>query len=486
MQLLELGSNMGIWDWDLEREIKWWSDRFYALLGYQPGEITASYDTFMGLIHPEDEKGVLMAFESHLKNNIKFDVQLRLRRKSGKYFWYRCQGQSKKNEKGEAIRMAGSLTDINDYKRAEYEREVSRKNLASFVKHAPAAVAMLDKDMDYILVSDVWLKDYKLEGSVIGQNHYEIFPEIGDDWKEQHRLVLEEGKVLTNNKDKFIRADGSVQYLQWEIRPWYQSDEIAGIIMLTNVITDIVKNEEALKKKNKQLKELAKKLTSQNTQLEDYAYITSHNLRSPVGNITALLNLYKSDPTPENLDFALTNITESANTLNQTIDNLSELFTIKKEIHKKRINLNLEEILKQTMASISQEIKSKKAIIEYDFSQATHVHFPKAYLESVMLNLLTNALKYSSPKRKPHIVFTSKNSKKFTTLTCTDNGLGINLERHGEKIFGLNKTFHRNPDARGVGLFITKAQIEAMGGTINVESTVDEGSTFTVTFLNTH
>lgn len=478
LELLQKGSNMGIWDWNITTGEEWWSERFFTLLGYQPGEIPAKFETFLELLHPDDKEGVSIAIENHLKNNVKYDVQIRMRRKNGKYFWYRSQGQTSKDNNGTPVRMVGSLIDINELKRSEFEREVIRKNLAQFVKHSPAAIAMLDTDMDYLLVSDVWLTDYNLTENVVGKNHYEVFPEIGDEWKEHHRLVIEEGKTLRSDKDKFVRADGSVQYLQWELRPWYIGKKIGGIMMFTNLITDIVKKEETLKKKNTQLKALASKLTTQKNQLEDYAYITSHNLRSPVGNINALLNLYNSDPNAETLKFFIENLNTTTNNLNSTIDNLSELFTIKKNINKRKVTLDLEKNLKGVISSLSEEIKAKDAIVEYDFSKAKEVRFPKVYLESILLNLLTNALKYSSPDRKPHITFKSTPKKGYITLSCTDNGLGINLDRHKHKIFGLNKTFHRNADARGVGLFITKAQVEAMEGTVAVDSVEHEGSTF--------
>jgi signal transduction histidine kinase len=131
---------------------------------------------------------------------------------------------------------------------------------------------------------------------------------------------------------------------------------------------------------------------------------------------------------------------------------------------------------------LSAQIMETKAEVISDFSNATEVNYPKIYLESIMLNLLSNALKYSSKKRNPKIIFKTCIKNGQTILTVTDNGLGIDLNVHGKKIFGLHKTFHRVENAKGIGLFMTKAQVEAMGGKISIESQVDKGSVFKIIF----
>jgi signal transduction histidine kinase len=101
-----------------------------------------------------------------------------------------------------------------------------------------------------------------------------------------------------------------------------------------------------------------------------------------------------------------------------------------------------------------------------------------------LLNFTTNAIKYAHPDRYPEIIYTLAIEKNYTILEINDNGLGINLEIHGDKLFGMYKTFHNNANARGIGLFITKNQIEAMGGKVEVESKVNIGTTFKIYFNN--
>jgi signal transduction histidine kinase len=133
--------------------------------------------------------------------------------------------------------------------------------------------------------------------------------------------------------------------------------------------------------------------------------------------------------------------------------------------------------IKETLAGSILETGSR---VTADFSKAKKIEYPRSYLESIMLNLLSNAIKYRSPERIPEIHFQTKYHNGQAILTVSDNGLGIDLQIYGDQLFNLNKTFHEHPEAKGVGLFITRTQVEAMGGSISAESKVDEGTTFIV------
>ena len=131
---------------------------------------------------------------------------------------------------------------------------------------------------------------------------------------------------------------------------------------------------------------------------------------------------------------------------------------------------------------LSARITEVSATIESDFSQAPAILYPNIYLESILLNLLSNSLNYIDPIRKPQIAFKTFTSNSNIVLEVRDNGLGINLDRYGHQVFKLHKTFHRHPESRGIGLFMIKNQIEALGGEISIASQVDKGTTIFVNF----
>ena len=131
---------------------------------------------------------------------------------------------------------------------------------------------------------------------------------------------------------------------------------------------------------------------------------------------------------------------------------------------------------------LSGAILKSKAVINSDFSKLSSISYNKIYMESIFLNLIGNAIKYRAEDRIPHIQIKTEIRNGKNIITFKDNGLGIDLDKHGHKLFGLNKVFHRHPDAKGVGLYLTKTQIESMGGTITATSEVNVGTTFTINF----
>jgi signal transduction histidine kinase len=170
--------------------------------------------------------------------------------------------------------------------------------------------------------------------------------------------------------------------------------------------------------------------------------------------------------------------------LSETIDHLKELVDIQSTIIHKKENLNLNAFLNHTLELLSKEIKDHNVNIINLVNAKETVQFNPAYLESIFLNFTTNAIKYAHPDRQPEIRYSLQKEQGKLVLLIQDNGVGINLEKYGEKLFGMYKTFHQHPNARGIGLFITKNQIESMGGSIEVESQVNVGTTFKINFSN--
>ncbi len=216
--------------------------------------------------------------------------------------------------------------------------------------------------------------------------------------------------------------------------------------------------------------------------LEDFAYITSHNLRSTVSNLTSLISFHKAEETEAGKEILFNKFEQTVEKLGETLNNLMDVLIIQQGSNTVKSNINFDSIYKKAVDTLEFYIVESKADIIVDFSEAPTIEYSKIYLESIIQNLLSNALKYCSPKRKPIIKIKTSLVEGKTRLTITDNGLGINLQQHGAEMFGFNKVFHKHPEAKGVGLFITKAQVDSMGGQICVESEVDKGTSFTIIF----
>jgi signal transduction histidine kinase len=164
------------------------------------------------------------------------------------------------------------------------------------------------------------------------------------------------------------------------------------------------------------------------------------------------------------------------------MNDLMDTLKVKTQTDLERTEIRFKEILDKVVQSLEGELITAEASVTFDFNNTPTIIYPKPYLESIFQNLLSNAIKYRSSKRKASIHFETGMLKDSVILRVSDNGLGIDLEKFGDKVFGLHRTFHTHEEARGVGLFLIKTQIESMGGAITVESSVDKGTTFTIRF----
>jgi signal transduction histidine kinase len=175
-----------------------------------------------------------------------------------------------------------------------------------------------------------------------------------------------------------------------------------------------------------------------------------------------------------------------AKNLSETMNELMDTLKARTQQQPELTEIRFKEVLDKVVQSLEGELIANQASVTFDFNEAPSIRYAKPYLESIFQNLLTNAIKYRSPERKPEIHFKSSTIDDRLELSVSDNGQGIDLDRFGDKVFGLHKTFHDHQEARGVGLFLIKTQIESMGGTISIESKVDKGTIFTIRFKATN
>ena len=229
-----------------------------------------------------------------------------------------------------------------------------------------------------------------------------------------------------------------------------------------------------------QTKELSQELNYKNNLLNDYVNVVSHNLRSPVANLTGLLQLHEmsgNDEEKKNYIVMFKNVTTQ---LLDMLNGMMEMLSVeyKEEVPKNEIVLF--EMVNNIKTILLSEINSSGIVITEDFTACNTVSYPTAYMESILLNLMSNAIKYRSTDKQANMNITTVSVNNGIELKISDNGKGIDLEKNGDKLFGLFNTFHQNKDAKGLGLYMVKKQVERMGGTIVAESKVGIGTTFTI------
>jgi PAS domain S-box-containing protein len=249
--------------------------------------------------------------------------------------------------------------------------------------------------------------------------------------------------------------------------------------------TDITERKDAeikILEQNAKLTSITENLIRKNEQLEEFTQIVSHNLRSPIGNISALIEHLHSVEDEADRQDIINHLKNSTASIMLTLQELNEVLKIKYAGHIAKEVIELETVFEKVRGMLTTQINKINAEVIYDFTAAPKVLYRSIYVESIFLNLLSNALKYFSPERKPVITFKSWVESDQVILEVSDKGLGIDLEKFGHQVFKLRKTFHRHPESRGVGLFLIKNQIEAMGGTISIASDTKIGTTFTINF----
>jgi PAS domain S-box-containing protein len=231
---------------------------------------------------------------------------------------------------------------------------------------------------------------------------------------------------------------------------------------------------------SKEKENRAAELTIANTQLIDFCNIISHNLRAPLVNISMLVDYIELNKEEGKEMFG--EIKTVINHLNEVFNELVESLQVRLDREIETENIILKDCLESVLIGFGAQINLYKADIQINFNDVSEISFPQKYLDSIFTNLISNALKYKSSDRNPVIKVKTEKINGDIVLSIADNGLGIDLIRNKDKLFKIRQTFHLHPDAKGFGLFITKTQVEAMGGEIWAESTPGKGSTFFIKF----
>ncbi|MFY7653177.1 MAG: PAS domain S-box protein [Chitinophagaceae bacterium] len=275
------------------------------------------------------------------------------------------------------------------------------------------------------------------------------------------------------------RKDGNYYWVDTTIIPFL--DKTGKPYQYISIRTDITERKNA----ELELQKSFNMLSEQNNRLKNFSYIVSHNLRSHTSNIKSIINILGLIDNEEEKLALIGHLSTVTGLLDETLYNLNEVVAIQNNQQLQLIDIPINDYISKTIDVLKEQITKKEATIEINIPPKSSVKSYPAYLESILINLLSNALKYASPDRKPiiKINFTNVNLEPWRyCLQVSDNGMGINMDRYADKIFGMYKTFHGNKDARGIGLFITKNQVEALGGKIEISSELNKGTTFSVYF----
>ena len=289
----------------------------------------------------------------------------------------------------------------------------------------------------------------------------------------QFRDNLRGKNPVLNFENRYLTKDGNIIWLSWTSISEPKSQLIYAI---AKNITQVKKLEE---ERNLLLIDLAKL----NADLKKFTYTTSHDLRAPVNNLLSLFSLLdlskiEDEQTLEYIELLNTSTIQMKNTLDKYVDAVSQ----EKKINIQVESLSLEDTFFMVLNSINNLIQKSKTTFNVDFSEAPEVEFSSFYLQSILLNLISNSIKYCAPNIAPSITIRSVKVNNGIQLLFSDNGIGFDMEKVKGSIFGLHQSFHNNTDSKGIGLYLVQSHMESLGGKISVSSEVHVGTTFKLFF----
>jgi PAS domain S-box-containing protein len=291
------------------------------------------------------------------------------------------------------------------------------------------------------------------------------------------REQVYKNKPLLNFENRYVTKSGGIVWLSWTSMP-VQSEEL---------VYAIAKNITHKKKIEEERNLLLTNLTEINRELKVLSHKTSHDLKSPINNMLSVFNLLDFSKIDDEGTLELINILkQTSENLKETINDSIDKLTINEHINVKVEEVNIKQALSEVLLSINSLIQDSMAIIEIDFSTTEKITFNKTYMKSIFLNLISNSIKYAIPDQTPHIRITTKENNGSYELIVSDSGLGFDMNKVKDKIFGLYEKFHSNNDnegnSSGIGLYLVYNHVVSLGGRIKVESKINEGATFIISF----
>ncbi|KAA3437568.1 PAS domain S-box protein [Rufibacter hautae] len=452
-------------------EMTYISPQCQVILGYSPEQFYADKYLWFNLVHPQDRALFEESLPKIKVSSQQFQLEYRIKAVTGEEKWLITRCTAQLNEQGRMVRIDGSANDITRRKMME-----ERLRFSDFsIERASEAYLWAREDGKIMRVNRAacYLLGYQ-EEELLALRVLDITPGMDDqEWQQRWAEFL--GQKSLNFETVLKAKNGQLHPVEVHLNYFSFGQET----FCFSSIRQIAERKQAEAERASFHQEIAR----QNEHLRQFAYIVSHNLRAPVANIVGLTKLYNHQNLADPMNAVLLDkLQRTTHNLDATIKDLNDILTIRSGAEKELENIDLERVFTEVKESLSGQLSKYASKLAVDFSAGKWVLGVKGYVHSIFLNLITNAIKYQSTDRFLEIHIYTVFSNGFLCLQIQDNGLGIDLEKQGAKIFGLYRRFHPHIEGKGVGLHMIKTQVETMGGWVEVESAELQGSTFKVYF----
>jgi PAS domain S-box-containing protein len=443
-----------------------------SLLGVPSDELYENIQSAFDLIHADDLEMVYSQL-AEAKPNEQLTFEFRIKSETGDYLWLRSISNTELLPNGE-MRWYGIFEDITEEKRQKEELQ----KLALVAQNTSDHISICNEDGTIF-----WINTEK--ESLIGYTRDELLGSSFLDLVKKHSrdtnkcINIGEAFYYKNSFEEhmhMVQKDEQFCHIEYRGTAIFDKNkQFKYFLIVSRDVTEIYEKQNELIRAISLTKE-------QNARLKEFTYIISHNVRSHSANFTSLTGLLakESDPKEQNAIVHLL-VTVSEN-LEQTIQHLNSIVSVNEESMNSYDYLTLKPLIESALTNMNQEIIQTDTEINIEIEKDLKIYGVPAYLESILHNLFSNAIKYRHPDRRPVVTINARSTGNGVEMVVADNGLGMDLETYGDKLFGMYRTFHNNKNARGIGLYLTKNQIDAMGAEIFVNSEVDKGTIFQLFF----
>lgn len=491
-QLVIRGTQDGVWDWHIPTNVTHASGRCKELLGHSPEELLPPVDLLNSRLHPDDKNRVLGAIQSHLDSGARYDIECRLRTKSGIYKWFHARGEAVRDESGKPVRMAGSITDITQRKALEAEREAVLARLQLTLSRMPIGCILWDEGMRFAYVNPAAERIFgytfeELEGKepwdLIVPEAYR--PEVRDRVARLRRGDMNAGGVNEN-----VTKHGRTITVEWHNTPLQSpAGSHMGVLSMCLDVTERAAAQTALRHSEETLRLRAEDLARSNADLERFAYLASHDLQEPLRMVASYVQLlagrYKGkldNDADEFIGYAVEGVSRMRALINDLLQ-YSRVNTAPRVL----APVESAQIARRALDNLRIAVQESGARVTIA-DNLPIVHADSSQLMMVFQNLIGNAIKFRSADRPPEITVSADprphphRENGHFAFSVTDNGIGIE-ERHHERIFQMFQRLHTRKEypGNGIGLAICKRIVEGHHGRMWIRSALGEGSTFSFT-----
>jgi PAS domain S-box-containing protein len=473
----------GVMFWNAKGHVVTANDAFLSIVGYTCEDLEAGYIGWGTMTPAEyadlDRRGV----EEIADKGVCTPYEKEFIRKDGSRVPVLVGAARFEDSSDEGVCF---VVDITERKRVEGALREREEQLRLYAEHSPAAIAMLDRDLNYLVVSRRWMEVYQLADKVIiGRNHYEVFPEISQRWVGIHQRCLS-GAVEKCEEDSFARADGTTNWLRWEVRPWRRADDsIGGIIIFSEDITARKTATEKLDQLNAALEqrviERTGELKAANTELKAFSYTVSHDLRAPLRTVNGfakiMLDRYGLQvPVDVEAREYLELIRQGGQQMEQLIDDLLAFSQFSRQAMNRKV-VNCVELVQSVLDQSLPQREGRR--IEISVADLPACQADAALLKQVWVNLISNAIKYTRGRDEAVIEIGCQHRSNEIVYFVRDNGAGFDMQ-HVNRLFGVFQRLHgaEEFEGTGVGLAIVQRIVNRHGGRIWAEAAVGCGATF--------